>query len=102
MEGQIFELQAEVPAAGIAAERLATGPGYDLNRIAVAPGKGPKAERHPGGAFVAVLRGALDFTIDGDKLHAVSGQLVWVPGGAERSFIAGSEGAVILAAHLPA
>lgn len=74
---------------------------YDIRRVAVGPRQSHGPGRHDGDACVLVLEGDVEFTVD-DRRHALgAGDLLWVPAEASRGFVAGDDGALLLAIHLP-
>jgi len=96
-----FSLRGLATDPGTNMRTLVDGGGYDIRRVAVGPRQSHGPERHDGDACVLVLEGAVEFTVDG-RAHAVAaGDLLWVPADASRGFVAGDDGAVLLAVHLP-
>lgn len=74
---------------------------YDIRRVAVGPRHSHGPGRHDGDACVLVLEGAAEFTVDGRPHTVAAGNLLWVKAEATRGFVAGDDGAVLLAIHLP-
>ena len=89
------------PAEAFAMGVLVNGSGYDIRRVAAGPGQRHGPGHYGGDACVVVLEGDVRFTVDGVE-HALGvHDLLWVPAGARRGFVAGAHGAVLLAIHLP-
>ncbi len=80
---------------------LINGGVYDVRRVAVGPGQAHGPGRHPGDAVVVVLEGSVAFSVDGQTRELTFGDLLWVPAGTLRGFVAGAKGALLLAIHLP-
>ncbi len=75
---------------------------YDIRRVSAGPGQAHGPGRHEGDACVLLLAGTVEFAVDGRAHRLAAGDLLWVPARALRGFVAGPEGAVLLAIHLPA
>jgi quercetin dioxygenase-like cupin family protein len=55
------------------------------------PGTGAKPHRHPYPETFVIERGSVTFTIDGEEVHAVAGQILVVPAGAVHGFVSTSD-----------
>jgi quercetin dioxygenase-like cupin family protein len=54
-------------------------------------GTGAKLHRHPYPETFVVERGSVTFTVDGEEIEAVAGQIVIVPAGAAHGFVSTSD-----------
>lgn len=80
---------------------LVDGGVYDIRRLAVGPGGSHGPGRHHGDAVVYISRGLVTFEVNRQIFPLEAGDVLWVPAGAQRGFVAGPAGALLLAIHLP-
>ncbi len=101
-EARRYALQPEDGSAeGFAMNAVVDGHGYDIRRVVAGPAQRHGPGQYAGDACVVVLEGDVRFTVN-DVEHALGvHDLLWVPAGARRGFVAGEQGVVLLAIHLP-
>ncbi len=96
-----FVLRGATPDPSVGMRSLVDAGVYDIRRVAVGPRQSHGPGRQDGDACVLVLEGDVEFTVD-DQRHALgAADLLWVPAAASRGFVAGDDGALLLAIHLP-
>ena len=91
-----------LPAAGLQARTLIDGGLYDVRRVLAGPGEVHGPARFGGDACVCVLEGSVRFEVDGSIHDLGPRDVLWVPAGSLRRFVAGDGGVALLAVHLPA
>lgn len=96
-----FTLDEAGKECGSGPYMLVNGGNYDIRRLAVGPGGAHGPGRHQGDAAVYVSKGSVIFEVNDQPYPLEVGDILWVPAGAERGFVAGHSGAVLLAIHLP-
>ena len=66
--------------------------GLSFILVSGAPGSGPRLHRHPYAEVFVVQSGRATFTVDGETLEAVAGQVVVVQPGQAHTFVNSGDG----------
>ncbi len=96
-----FGVRGDMAESGSGIQHLVEAASCDIRRVVAGPHQSHGPGRHEGDAFVLVLEGDVAFTVDGRRHVLNAWDLLWVPAGAARGFVAGDQGAALLAVHLP-
>ncbi|HYG58212.1 MAG TPA: cupin domain-containing protein [Symbiobacteriaceae bacterium] len=103
MEPKIISVRQPKPEGSgpLYRDMLYQAAAHDFNLIQAVPGFCKEPHPYPAGdAFMLVLQGSMELTVDGVAYPLAAGQLAIVPKGAVRGFTAGPEGFTMFAAHL--
>ncbi len=92
---------AGAAAAAVATTLVAQGDGWELRQVAAAPGATHGPRRADVDACVVILSGEVVFCVDGQSHVLRTHAALFVSAGAQRAFVAGRQGALLLALHLP-
>ncbi|MFZ5817682.1 MAG: cupin domain-containing protein [Bacillota bacterium] len=103
MEAKLIRFRTPKPAGSppILKEELYRSEAHDFNWVRLDPGFTKEGAVYPAGdAFMFLVEGSLTVTVDDRRFELEPGDLVIVPRGATRGFVAGPAGATFMAAHL--